>query len=122
MKLTNLTPFSNLISDSISVAPTNNPNWVTGFTDAEVSFIISVSKRSNSNSWVVRPSFELGLHSKDKDTLQKIKNFLVVGRICNRKTRDMVSFAVTKIKDLTTVIIPHFYSICFRNNYIIVEV
>jgi hypothetical protein len=56
----------------------------------------------------VRTSFELGLHSKDKDTLQKIKKFLVVGRICNRKIRDMVSFAVTKIKDLTTVIIPHF--------------
>jgi hypothetical protein len=44
MKLTNLTPFSNLVSDSISVAPTNNPSWVTVFTDAEVSFIISVSK------------------------------------------------------------------------------
>jgi hypothetical protein len=48
-----------------------------GFTDAEGSFIISVYKRSDSNNWQIYPSFllrEVGLHSKDINTLQKFKD------------------------------------------------
>jgi len=86
----------------------DNPHWVTGFTDAEGSFIISVYKRSDSNNWQIKPSFELGLHSKDISTLQELKNYFGVGIINTRKGKNVTSFTVTKINDLVNVIIPHF--------------
>ena len=54
-----------------------NPMWVTGFSDAEGSFIVSVSKRKDSNNWQIRPSFELWLHSKDLSTLWELKTFFL---------------------------------------------
>jgi len=39
------------------LSPILKPQWVTGFTDAEGSFIISVYKRSDSNNWQIKPSF-----------------------------------------------------------------
>jgi LAGLIDADG endonuclease len=54
-----------------------NPSWVTGLTDAEGSFIISIYKRSDSNNWQINPSFELWLHTKDIKTLQELKDFFL---------------------------------------------
>jgi len=85
-----------------------HPQWVTGFTDAEGSFIISVYKRSDSNNWQIKPSFELGLHSKDISILQELKIYFGVGIINTRIGKNVTSFTVTKISDLVNVIIPHF--------------
>lgn len=82
--------------------------WVTGFSDAEGSFIISVYKRNNSNNWQIKPSFEVGLHSKDINTLQKFKDYFGVGIINTRISKNVTSFTVTKLNDLVNVIIPHF--------------
>lgn len=99
-------PFSTESQIKDSLSP--NPQWLTGFTDAEGSFIISVYKRSDSKNWHVKPSFELGLHSRDISTLQELKNYFGVGIINTRKGRNFTSFTVTKISDLVNVIIPHF--------------
>lgn len=82
--------------------------WITGLTDAEGSFIVSIYRRSDSNNWQINPSFELWLHSKDISTLQELKDFFGVGIINTRKYKDVTSFTVTKINDLVNVIIPHF--------------
>jgi hypothetical protein len=37
-----------------------------------------------------------------------MKDFFGVGNIYIRKTKNTASFSVTKIKDLTNIIIPHF--------------
>jgi hypothetical protein len=91
-----------------SLSPILKPQWVTGFTDAEGSFIISVYKRSDSNNWQIKPSFELGLHSKDISLLQEFKFFFGVGIINTRIGPNVISFTVTKISDLVNVIILHF--------------
>jgi hypothetical protein len=33
--------------------------WVTGLTDSEGSFIISIYKRKETNNWQINPSFQL---------------------------------------------------------------
>lgn len=49
-----------------------NYMWVTGFTDAEGSFIFSIQKRGKSNNWLIRASFEIGTHSKDIKILEDL--------------------------------------------------
>jgi LAGLIDADG endonuclease len=85
-----------------------SPMWVTGFTDAEGSFIVSIYKRSDSNKWQIKPFFELGLHSKDINTLEELRKFFGVGIINTRINKKVTSFTVTKNSDLLNVIIPHF--------------
>lgn len=85
-----------------------NPMWVTGFTDAEGSFIVSVYKRKTTNTWHINPSFELWVHSKDISSLQELRDFWGVGIINTRTTKDATSFTVTKHSDLVNVIVPHF--------------
>ncbi len=82
--------------------------WVTGFTDAEGSFIVSISKRSKSNKWLVRASFEIGVNNKDVTTLQDLKSFFGVGKVSIRKYKNVASYSVTKNSDLIKIIIPHF--------------
>lgn len=56
--------------------------WVTGFTDGEGSFTVSLTRDNRLKSrWIVRPLFQISLHKKDSPLLQQIKNFLGVGRI-----------------------------------------
>jgi hypothetical protein len=84
-----------------------NPNYVTGFTDAEGSFLINIQKRSelilgSSTSL----SFKIKLHLKDKQLLEKICNFFNVGKIYIRKD-GYIEYIVNSMKDLE-VIINHF--------------
>ena len=82
--------------------------WVTGLTDAEGSFIISIYKRKETNNWQINPSFQLWLESKDLSTLEELKDFFGVGILNTRKNKDATSYTVTKIDDLMNVVIPHF--------------
>ena len=51
-----------------------NPNFVTGFCDAEASFQVLVIKNKNSMlGWSVRSVFTIGLNSRDLALLLKIK-------------------------------------------------
>jgi len=48
--------------------------FITGFTDAEGCFTMSVVKHNNSKlGWAVRLYFQIGLHEKDKALLEQIK-------------------------------------------------
>ena len=60
-----VTPQINPLNKSLLSEKPLNPNWVTGFTDAEGSFIVTVFKRKDAKNFTVNASFELGLHSKD---------------------------------------------------------
>lgn len=86
-----------------------NPYWVTGFSDAEGCFTVSISRRSNlSNSWNISTSFEINLHTKDLSILLQLKKFFGVGIVSTKPNRNISVFRVTKNKDLLNVIIPHF--------------
>ena len=83
-----------------------NPNWVTGLTDAEGCFHISVVT-GGTKKWHVRPVFKIGLNSRDLPLLQNIQQFFGgVGYIT--KSGTMVNYQVWKLEDLVNVIVPHF--------------
>ena len=86
-----------------------NPNFVTGFTDGEGSFLIIIRKNPKSKiGWRVEARFTISLHKKDLAILQLIKNFFNgVGNI-NKERETSVQYHVTTLQDLTNVIIPHF--------------
>lgn len=86
-----------------------NPYFVTGFCDAESSFIISISKNSRYTlGWNVKLVFSIHLHSKDLDSLYLIKRFFGVGNVTVHG--DSVIYQVVRLSDLLYVI-EHF------NNY-----
>lgn len=82
-----------------------DPNWVTGFVDAEGCFsvIIEISKTKK-----VRVSFEINLHEIDLDILHKIKDFFGVGAVYHRPDREKAVYRITNINYLKDYIIPHF--------------
>ena len=83
-----------------------NPWFITGFSDAESSFIILVQPRSDSKTkWRVKATFAIGLHIKDTPILEHIKDSLGVGRIYTSGTK--VYYRVEAFKELQ-VIIDHF--------------
>jgi hypothetical protein len=88
-----------------------NPWFVTGFTDAEGSFGVSIyiDKRIKGRiGWAIKPSIQISLNSKDINLLLQLQEFFGCGLIVNKNTRNEVSFRVNSIQDLTNYIIPHF--------------
>ena len=84
-----------------------DPNWITGFIDAEGCFSIII-EISDSLKWKVRASFEINLHEKDKEILYKIQAFFGIGAIYNRLDRKISVYRVTNINYIKDIIIPHF--------------
>ena len=81
-----------------------DPKFLTGFTDAEGSFVLSITKSDNVKSgWVIKPRFSISLHKKDRFILEAIKNYLGVGEIYTQGI-DSVQYRVFSIKDLQLVI------------------
>lgn len=86
-----------------------NPNWVTGLTDAEGCFSVSILKTKNKLGWVVLPSFQILLHIKDLNILLQIKSFFShKGNITVNKKRNHVIYRIRDINSLINIIIPHF--------------
>jgi hypothetical protein len=87
-----------------------HPYFVTGFSDGESYFSISLSRSTNmSTGWIVNLQFGISLHKKDRYLLELIQTFFGgVGTIASHgKTK--VQYRVSSIKDLE-VIIQHFDS------------
>ena len=98
--------FSSLVKNSKI-----NPWFVTGFTDAEGSFGVSIyiDKRIKKRiGWAIKPSFQISLNSKDINLLLQLQEFFGCGVIVKKNTRNEASFRVNSIQDLTNYIIPHF--------------
>ena len=86
-----------------------DPNWVTGFIDAEGSFIVLILRDKNYKlGWTVKPRFCINLHEKDLATLELIKNYFGnVGNI-SKRGKDSIQYRVASLNDLINIIIPHF--------------
>ena len=84
-----------------------HPAWVSGFTDGEGCFIVSITKNENLNTGLhVQLFFQISLHNKDLKLMIKIKKFFGVGSI-NKLGKNFIQFRITSLKDLI-VIIEHF--------------
>jgi len=102
--------FSSSSSSFYSLDPSTsklNPWYITGFADGESSFVVSIVKSNVSNKWNIQAFFSIRLHSRDIDLLHKINSFFGVGKVYI-KSESTASYVVSSIKDIYSVIIPHF--------------
>ena len=87
------------------------PNGVTGFSDAESTFSVKTIK-DNARFMGLRilPVFSIELHIRDIEVLNKIKDYFKVGSVQLRlkDNKETGIYAVNSVKELTTVILPHF--------------
>jgi hypothetical protein len=84
-----------------------NPWFVTGFTDGDGSFAVSITKKKEGIGWKIVPMFTIGLDKKDLDLLVQIKAFFKLGNICT-SNRGIVYYTVGSVKDIEKYILPHF--------------
>lgn len=88
-----------------------SPYWLTGFADAESSFVVKIGKDAT-RKFNLRfiPVFTIELHERDFQLLKKIQEFFGVG-ILKKRVRNgkpSVIYTVQSLKSLNEVIIPHF--------------
>jgi hypothetical protein len=87
-----------------------NPWFITGFSDAEGCFMISIYKDLKSKlKYRVTASFSIHLHIKDYDLLLAIKETLGVGNVRKNSSKTAI-FRVDNFKELG-VIVEHFKNI-----------
>jgi len=80
-----------------------NPWWVTGFSDAESSFILKFSKSTNKVGWTVKPTFAIHIHTRDIDLLYKLQSYFGGGIIYDGG-KSTVQFSIQSIGDLKLVL------------------
>ena len=67
---------------TLSIQPYVNPWLITGFSDAEASFIISIYRNEKSKlKWRVTPFFSIHIHIKDIAILKIFRDTLNVGKV-----------------------------------------
>lgn len=98
--------FTNKISFTRNYSTNNkklplDPDFVSGFLDAEGSFTTVVYYK---NRWCTNSVFKITLHKKDNELLKSIQAYFGVGRITGS---DTVSYRVERINDIINCIIPH---------------
>ena len=81
-----------------------NPQFLTGFIDAEGCFTISITRdKKYKTGWQVRLFFQISLHEKDKALLEQIQNYFSVGKIYKHGAHSL-QFRVCSIKDLAKIV------------------
>lgn len=108
-----------MVCDNVSSADNQQERlelygWLTGFTDGEGAFTVSILKNSTSRlGWQVFPEFIVTQGAKSKNVLILFKNTLGCGRIyVNRRfdnhNEDIYRFCVRSIVDIREKVIPFF--------------
>jgi hypothetical protein len=100
---------NNPISIAGTVNNNLNPNYVSGFIDAEGCFHISIVKNLTLNLGAsVRAVFQISLHRKDEVLLKKFRDFFGVGRVAIRSDGAVV-YEVSSLNDLSAgkIILKH---------------
>lgn len=86
-----------------------HPLYITGFTDAEGSFSLSISASSKySTGFLVKLLFDIGLDKRDRELLEIIQSYFGVGKIYERG-KSVIDYRVQSVEELE-VIINHFDS------------
>ena len=105
---------SNNLSSGENQQERLNPFWLTGFTDGEGCFSISIFKNKTLKSgYQIFPEFVLTQGAKSLETLEKVQKFFGCGRIYENKRYDnhnesLYKYCVRNKTDLTQKICPFF--------------
>lgn len=85
-----------------------DPNWLAGFAEGESCFFVSIYKSLKSKlGLAVQLVFKITQHSRDKELLNKISEFLTCGRV-EKRSGDACDYVVNSIKEFDGKIIPFF--------------
>jgi hypothetical protein len=86
-----------------------NPNWISGFVQADGSFHVDISKNKSYKFGIrITPKFIISQHSKEDELMKYIKCYFGVGRVYKSLKRNEVQFVVNSFPQLEKVIINHF--------------
>ena len=94
-----------------------NPNYIVGLVDGEGSFTVYIrdpdSRKKVKRRVVIEPKFYIKLVEKDKEILERVKQFFGCGSLYFQKDKrpnhqNCYRYEVYSQKDLTNVIIPFF--------------
>lgn len=84
-------------------------DWFTGFVEGEGCFFINVfSSKTSKLKYAVGLSFYVTQNVRDAELINNIANKLKCGKINKNSLNNSISFVVSKISDLTDIIIPLF--------------
>jgi len=94
---------TSITTPRVTSSTLTNPWLLTGFTDAEGCFTISICQNKNLRiGWQVNLVFSIGLHKKDAALLEKIKSTFGVGKIYKHR-KDSVYYRIETIKELQVI-------------------
>jgi len=97
------------VADSISL----NPNWVSGFTEGDGSFHVSISPKTD----YVRRMYSICLNKRDLPLIIKIQEYFGgIGNISHYAKNNAVQFTVADLKSINERIIPQFDTYVFCGN------
>jgi hypothetical protein len=86
-----------------------DPHFVTGFTDGEGSFIVSVTKAPDHKLGLrVKAIFRLNLHKEDLVLLKLIQSFFGGAGNIGEDYKGICNYTVYSLEEICNVIIPHF--------------
>ena len=84
-------------------------SYITGFTDGEGCFQVSISLRSKMKFGIeIRPSFSVSQHQRSKEIILLLQKHFNCGGVRYSKKDQNYKYEVRSIKDLIQKIIPHF--------------
>ena len=85
-----------------------HPEWITGFTDGEGSFIIKISKAKGYRlGWKIQPVFQIKLNLRDLDLLSCIKDYFGGAGVISLE-KNAAKLSISKLSDIIEKVIPHF--------------
>jgi len=86
-----------------------NPHFVTGFTDGEGSFIISVTKNSESSlGFRVKAIFRINLSKEDLELLKLIQSYFDGAGNIGEDYKGICSYTFYSLDEICNILIPHF--------------
>lgn len=98
-----------VVRPKFNITSIPDPWWLAGFVEGEGCFFIRVYKSVKSkHGSAVQLAFILTQHSRDKELLKKIAQYLECGRVEDRSNGSACDFIVNSIKDFKNIIIPFF--------------
>jgi LAGLIDADG endonuclease len=93
------------MSTEVSKKCNINPWFLTGFSDAEGCFMVSIYKSPKSRvGWRVQPVFQIGLHPKDKELLNIIQTYFDGQGILTRLKDNCLTYRVFSLETLDKII------------------
>ncbi len=100
-------PFCSNSDEGFSMKGKLHPDFITGLTDGEGFFGISISKNNKlKTGWQVQLRFLIGVHIKDAFVLEQIRDYFGVGTLFKDRS-DYIKYGVQSMADLQ-IIINHF--------------